>query len=146
MINLIIDTNIVISALITPSGTLSKLIIRDMNNIGLYAPSFLLEEIENKKNKILKLTNLSMIDYSTISDILLRRITFIDKNLIEIKYQKEAYQIVKDIDPKDYIFLAFSLQTGFKIWTGDKKLYNGLKSKNFTNIINTNELLDILNK
>lgn len=144
--NLIVDTNIVISALITPAGTLNKLIIKDMYNIGLFAPSFLMEEIENKKAKIQTLTKLSTDDINALSDILLRRITFIDNSLIEVKYQKMAFSIVKDIDPKDYIFVALSLQTDFKIWTGDKKLYKGLKRKDFKDVINTNELLSIINK
>ncbi len=77
MMNLIVDTNIVISALITPAGTLNKLIIKDMYNIGLFAPSFLMEEIENKKAKIQTLTKLSTDDINALSDILLR-ITFKD--------------------------------------------------------------------
>lgn len=144
--NLIVDTNIIISALITPTGTLNKLIIKDMYKVRLFAPSFLLEEIENKKVKIQKLTKLTIRDINILADILLRRITFLDNSLIKEQYKKKAYRIVHDIDPKDYIFVALSYQTGFKIWTGDKKLCRGLKSKNFKNIINTRELLSLINK
>ena len=67
--------------------------------------------------------------------------SFIDDDLISIKYQKEAYGLVKDIDKKDLLFVALSIQTGYTIWTGDLKLHKGLTGKGFDKIITTNELV-----
>ena len=37
------------------------------------------------------------------------------------------------------------LNTNCKLWTGDKKLINGLKKKNYHDILTTNDLLSIRN-
>jgi predicted nucleic acid-binding protein len=49
--------------------------------------------------------------------------------------------LVKDIDKKDLLFVALSIQTGFMLWTGDKKLMEGLKKKGFDLTIGTKQLL-----
>jgi predicted nucleic acid-binding protein len=74
----------------------------------------------------------------------IKSIDFIDDNLIDLKYQNQAYNLVKDIDKKDLLFVALSLQTGYKLWTGDKKLLIGLTKKGFTNIINSRQLQDLI--
>jgi predicted nucleic acid-binding protein len=53
----------------------------------------------------------------------------------------QAYDLVKDIGKKDLLFIALSIQTGFKLWTGDKKLMEGLKKKGFDLTIDTKQLL-----
>lgn len=49
--------------------------------------------------------------------------------------------MVKDIAKKDLLFIALSIQTGFNLWTGDKKLMEGLKKKGFDFTIDTKQLL-----
>jgi predicted nucleic acid-binding protein len=44
----------------------------------------------------------------------------------------------------DVLFVALTISIDGSLWTGDKKLYNGLKSKGFKKVINTNELEKIL--
>jgi predicted nucleic acid-binding protein len=45
--DLVLDSNIVISGLITPNGTISKLILKDLNRSKLICPDFLFEEVIN---------------------------------------------------------------------------------------------------
>jgi len=52
-----------------------------------------------------------------------------------------AYELVKKVDKKDLLFVALSLQTGYPLWTGDKKLIAGLKENGFHNTIETSEIL-----
>ena len=91
-------------------------------------------EILDKYNKILKLTGFSDDQLKELIYLLLKRIDFIDDDLISIKNQKEAYELVKDIDKKDLLFIALSLQTGFTIWTGDLKKSQELSSTQTTAI------------
>jgi len=42
--NLVLDSNIFISGLITPNGTISKLILRDLKDSILICPEFLFDE------------------------------------------------------------------------------------------------------
>jgi len=48
-----------------------------------------------------------------------------------------------DIDVDDVDFVALQSFIGGKLWTGDKPLYKGLKSKGFEHVITTSELLEL---
>ncbi|WP_372948529.1 PIN domain-containing protein [Mariniphaga sp.] len=139
--NLVLDSNIFISGLITPDGTISKLILRDLKDSTLICPDFLLDEVLSKLGKIKGITKLNDNQIDELIFRFIKRIDFIDNDLIEFKYQKQAYDLVKDIDKKDLLFIALSIQTGFKLWTGDKKLMEGLKKKGFDLMIDTKQLL-----
>lgn len=52
----------------------------------------------------------------------------------------KAYQVVRDIDPEDVFFVALHFFIKHKIWTSDKILINGLKSKGYDICITTEEL------
>jgi predicted nucleic acid-binding protein len=138
--NLVLDSNIFISGLITPNGTISKLILRDLKGT-LICPEFLLDEILSKLEKIKGITKLNDDQINELIFRFIKRIDFIDNDLIEFRYQKQAYDLVKDIDKKDLLFIALSIQTGFKLWTGDKKLSEGLKRKDLNLTIDTRQLL-----
>jgi predicted nucleic acid-binding protein len=140
--NLVVDSNIVISGLITPNGTISKLIINNLAHSRLICPQFLFDELISKFDKIKKITNLTDEQLKEIVFRFVKRIDFIENELIDVRFQKEAYELVKDIDKKDLLFIALSLKTGFKLWTGDKKLMSGLAIKGFNNIISTQQLLE----
>lgn len=139
--NLVLDSNIFISGLITPDGTISKLILRDLKDSTLICPEFLLDEVLSKLEKIKGITKLNDNQIDELVFRFIKRIDFIDNDLIEFKYQKQAYDMVKDIDKKDLLFIALSIQTGYKLWTGDKKLMEGLKKKGFDFTIDTKQLL-----
>ena len=139
--NLIVDTNIAISSLITPRSNISKIIFRDLGNSALIAPSFMFEEILDKYKRIIKITGYSDEQLKELLYLLVKRIDFIENELIDFKHQKEAYGLVKEIDPKDLLFVALSLQTGQPIWTGDLKLHKGLRKRGFDNILTTNEII-----
>jgi predicted nucleic acid-binding protein len=142
--NLVVDTNIVISALITPDGTISRLLLRDLKDSQLVSPHFLFDEIISKYEKILKLTKLTDEGLKELFYVLIKRIDFIDNDLISHENQLKAYEIVKSIDKKDLLFVALSIQTGFTLWSGDLKLVNGLKTIGFDNVFETRELIDRL--
>ena len=128
----ILDSNIVISGLITPNGTISKLILQDLNKSKLISPAFLFQEVISKYDKLKKITKLNDEQLNELIVRLIKRIDFVDDELIDFKFQKEAYELVKNIDKKDLLFVALSLQTGFTLWTGDKKLSEGLVKKDST--------------
>jgi predicted nucleic acid-binding protein len=72
--------------------------------------------------------------------LLFDKIIFIRKELIPQKELINAFELVKDIDPFDLDFIALTAYLKAKLWTGDKKLYNGLKANGFKSVINTPEL------
>ena len=144
--NLVVDTNIVISALITPKGTISRLLFQDLAGSQLISPHFLFDEIISKYDKIQKITRLSDEDLKELFYLLIKHIDFIDNDLISNENQKKAFEIVEVIDKKDLLFVALSIQTGFSLWSGDLKLINGLKAKGFTSVLKTSEIIERIKK
>jgi predicted nucleic acid-binding protein len=142
--NLVVDTNLVISALITPQGTISRLLLRDLADSLLVSPLFLFEEILSNYDKLRKLTKLSDDDFKELLYILIKHIDFIDNDLISNENQLKAYDLVKEIDKKDLLFVALSMQTGFTLWSGDLKLVKGLRVNGYNNVIETKDILDRL--
>jgi len=67
----------------------------------------------------------------------MRHIEFFDENSISTSALKVAWELVKDIDPKDMLFVALTIEVDGLLWTGDKKLRTGLKSKGFDSLYNT---------
>ncbi len=104
------------------------------------------EEILKKYQRIIKITDYTDDQLKELLYLLLKRIDFIENELIDFVNQKRAYDIVKNIDKKDLLFVALSLQTGYTIWTGDMKLRSGLIKKGFDKVISTNEIVNQLEK
>lgn len=94
----VLDTNIVISALITPNRTISKLILNDLSKSRMICPEFLFEELIGKFDKIKQITGLKTDQLTELLFRFIKHIDFVDDNLIERKYQKQAYDLVKEID------------------------------------------------
>ena len=141
-----VDTNIIISSLITPKGTIADLIFNKLDKSILVSPRFMLDELQDKFNKILKITRYPNQYLVDLIYLIHKKIDFIDDKLISFKNQQKAYDLVWDIDKKDLLFVALSLQTDYKIWTGDLKLISGLRQKGFENILSTNELIKNMEK
>lgn len=137
---IILDTNIVISAMIKPEGAVATFMYTELMNIQLMAPGYLFHEILSKEKKILDMTNYSGEEFHELLQILSKRITWVDMGLIEDINVNKANDLVSDIDPKDYAFIALSLQRGNPVWSGDLQLTNGLRKKGFNNIYNTEQL------
>ena len=136
---LITDTNLIISALITPNGATAS-IIKDKHNFQFIAPSFVFEEIEEHWNKIKIFSPLTNKDLKAELAFYKSIIKIYDKKVTKKDLEK-AEKLVKDIDPEDVFFIALHLHTGHKIWSGDEKLKKGLTAKGYGHFfISTEEL------
>lgn len=142
--NLILDSNIIISALISPNGIIPNVLFNKLKKVSFFAPNFLFHEILNKQEKIITITGYKNEDFFELLYLLTKKIDFIDESLISEEYLQKACKLTVDIDPKDTFYVALALQMKLKIWTGDKKLLKGLREKGYKNIINTKELIEIV--
>jgi len=75
---------------------------------------------------------------------IIERLEFVPTDFISIDSRQKAYDLCKNIDIKDTPFIALAIDLGLQIWTGDKKLKDGLI---FRNIGRTrNEIIEFENK
>jgi predicted nucleic acid-binding protein len=132
-LNIIIDSNILFSALIKDS------LIRKM--ILLYTgtflfPSYIFDEMEKHKEGLLEKSGMGTKQFEMLLTILLQKVQIVPTDILR-PYEKKAYDTVKDIDPDDTLFIACALAYSDSIlWSDDKKL----KQQTVVPIINTKEM------
>ena len=73
----------------------------------------------------------------------IKNITFYKLATLPEKAIAKAKEVVKDIDPDDYPFVALHFEKGHKIWTCDTILAEGLKEKGYDICISTKSLKPI---
>jgi len=139
--NIVVDANIVFSGLLNSNGKIGDLLINSSGIFSFIAPNFLRTEIHNHRDKLLKISKLTLEQLLESEYQIYKSITFISEELINTENWIFADKLVSDIDPKDIVYIAYAEQFNCKLWTGDKKLINGLvNKKNYHNIITTDEL------
>ena len=143
---IVVDTNIVFSGILNSNSRIGKLLVGSKSHFQYYSCEFLKVELKKHRNKLLKLTGLSTNDLQELEMLITQNIIFINEVLLPTELILSTETILADIDPKDTPFLALSRSLKAKLWTGDKKLIDGLKSKKIKNIISTTELLLLFNK
>lgn len=134
---LVIDTNIIISSLISSS---TRRYILMNSNIEFIAPEYTFTEIIKHIDLIQKKAKLASDDLQNVMDILFSPITIYPKDEYFDCYI-QAKEIMKDIDPDDAPFLALAMKTKVEgIWSEDK----GFQQQNHVKVYTTKELLEII--
>ena len=132
---IIIDTNILISALIKDSTT-RKILIK--SNCKFYYPEFSFQEIIRHEGLILKKSKISRKEYKRLVDALMSIITVIPQKEIE-KHMNTAKDLIGSIDADDAIFIAAALTKDSIIWSDDKHL----KKQEIIKVLNTSQMYQI---
>ncbi len=140
---LVVDTNIVFSGILSPEGTISDLLLNSGDSFTYYAPSAIIDELDKHHKKLVKLSGLSDSEIRFLRRILLRKIELIDLESIRSTTWKNAFELTGDVDEFDAPFIALSLELEASLWTGDKKLIKGLKTKGIEWILDTNQIIKI---
>ncbi|MEX8547666.1 MAG: PIN domain-containing protein [Mucilaginibacter sp.] len=141
---IIVDTNLVFSALLNSGSKIGKLILNGGKNMELFSCSFLKIELEKHHDKLIKLSKLSPSKLSEVKEILTHKITFVDERLLPSQLLLKTEKLLISIDTKDTPFVALAIYLKAKLWTGDMKLYRGLKAKNFEDVLTFAELSQII--
>ncbi len=135
--NLIVDANIVISAILKDSTT-RRILLHP--SFDFYAPDFLFEEIEKNIALISKKSRMPSNELKMLIEILTETISPIPSDIYQHKLQ-EAYKIMGSIDEKDVPYIALALTIPNEgIITEDKDF---LKQKN-VKILRIKELLKFI--
>ncbi|MGK7939992.1 MAG: PIN domain-containing protein [Crocosphaera sp.] len=127
---IIIDTNIVFSALLEQSSRFSQIIV--FSDYDFFVNEQMLVEIFKYKEKILKLSKLSENELMEAYKILIKRINLYKEQYISSQNWQTAYSLCQNVDENDTPHVALTLELDGLLWTGDKKLKQGLMNKGFT--------------
>ena len=139
---IIVDTNIVFSAILNSQGKIGQLIINGSKFFTFYTVGLLKDEIGEHKEKILKISGFANDQFIKSYETITKRITFVDEILISDKELIKALDLVADIDENDALFVALTNHLNGKLWTGDKKLIAGLQRKGYSKTLSTDELYE----
>ncbi len=145
VVKIIIDTNIIFSALLNTNGTIGDLLFNADGIFEFYSCSYMRHEIKKHWEKLKRISKLSEEELNESRFKVFSKIKFINEELIPEKTWLAAEELVKDIDMDDADFIALTKHLKSYLWTGDKELYNGLKRKSFKRVYNTAELIALRN-
>jgi predicted nucleic acid-binding protein len=137
----IVDANIVFSGILKSSGNIGNLLINSKHIFSFIAPNFLRKEIRSHYPKLIDVSKLPFEQVLEEEYRICKFISFISEEQILPENWEFAYHLVNDIDPKDIVYVAYAKQFECILWTGDKRLKNGLSAKGFENMIQTDELM-----
>ena len=142
---IVVDTNILFSACLTPSGRIFDLLFNFPSYVELISGHLAIEEMQRHHQKLLNLSKHANEDLEILIELVLKQIDFFDEQIVEESCWLEADNLTKHVDSDDISFVALALQTGGILWTGDKKLAVHLTAMGFDRVVNTAELSELLN-
>ena len=141
---IVVDTNIIFSALISSSATIPDIIIAPFSHFNFYTSEYLFEELENHKYKLQKASRLTEKELTKAKTELFKYVHVISLEIIPQEIWQEAEALTFDIDPDDIPFVALSIFLDAYLWTGDKVLYRGLINKGFDKILLTSDFENLI--
>ncbi|MGY6741713.1 MAG: PIN domain-containing protein [Cecembia sp.] len=125
----VVDTNIIFSAILSPKGTISDLLLNSKGIFEFYTPTFIIEELDQNYDKLIKLSKFDSTNLDYLKLQIFKKIELIDVRNIAQPNWEQAFKLVMEIDEDDTPFVALSLELKSLLWTGDKKLSKGLIKK-----------------
>ena len=135
----VVDTNIIFSALIRTNSTIGEIII-NTENIRFFTSDYMHVELRNHHSKLKKASGLTDEDIAIVQYKLFKNISSITFDIVPEQCWSAAEQLVAGIAMDDLPFVALALYLDAYLWTGDKILYHGLKTKGFEKVVSTQEL------
>ena len=121
----VVDSNIVFSVILNPGSSIGDIILNSQETFSFYACDYVREEINEHKDKIIKITGYDKREYDEVEFLVYKQIDFFSESTIPFEFWKKAADFVRDIDMDDIPFVALSLFLDIKLWTGDKWLIGG---------------------
>ncbi len=115
--NIVIDTNILISSLYKPSGVTYELLAKLSETCQLFISDISLVEIIKHQQRIIKSAKTNINAFENLKAKLLQKTALVPLSLIPVSTGKQAYLLVKDIDENDIAFVATTLFVNGFLWT-----------------------------
>lgn len=128
---IVVDTNILFSAFLSCNSSFHEILLN--KKYQFIAPNFIFVELFKYKEKILKHSKLNENELLELINTTISCIRFISYEFISGENLGRAIDLCCDIDLKDAVFVALTLEFNAVLWTGDKRLIEGLSKKGFVN-------------
>lgn len=132
--HLVIDTNVLISALLAKSTTYEIILFGDLE---LIVPEYSLEEIERNREELQKRMKIDENQFFIVLNLLLSHVTIVPRAKYKDREEK-AKQITPDL--KDFPFFALAIAKGIPLWSNEGKL----KQQKEVTVYNTKDVLSFL--
>lgn len=139
---IVVDTNLIFSAILKPTSRIAVAITAHSSELVFISIPFLKRELNNHSDKLMELSGLTQKEVRFLLKRFLSRLIFFDLNSISDVSILEAERLADGVDIKDSPFVALAFERNALLWTGDKKLIQGLTKKGFNQVISTNELYE----
>jgi predicted nucleic acid-binding protein len=139
-VKLVVDSNIVFSAILSTQGRFGQLLLNGTRHFEFYTIGLLAEEVDRHKQKIMRIAALDEATYQQTVRAILSKLTFVDDIALSDQELRTAMKLTADIDEEDAMFVALNDHLNAHLWTGDRKLTNGLRNKGYDRIITTDEV------
>jgi len=107
-VKIIVDTNIVFSALLNSTGKIGNILLHSREHLQFFTCEYLHTEILRHRKKILKFTKLPEPDLIELESLIAGRITFINEKLLPQSLLLKTEILLKDIDQNDTPFVALA--------------------------------------
>lgn len=140
---IIVDTNIVFSALLNGTGKLGNLLMNSDDVFEFYTSDYLKEELTEHHEKIKKISHLTDINIGILKSLIFNHIYFVNTEIVPTEIWLDAESIMADVDPDDIEFYALSQFLNCKIWTGDKKFHARLLQKGIHKTLLTDDIFNL---
>lgn len=133
---LVLDTNILLSGLLKPSTT-QKILLSDKPTF--FTPEFSLKEIEKHSEEFAKRMGKTRNEFETALFLLLSNVKIIPKEEYD-SFEKKALALCPKGHKDDWPFIALALKQDCPLWSNDAALKGQLAVK----VISTKELIEEL--
>ncbi|MGD2084610.1 MAG: PIN domain-containing protein [Candidatus Aminicenantes bacterium] len=127
----VLDVNIIFSGVLSRKDIYRKL----FSECKLYTPDFAFIELNKYREVILNKTKkINPDDLKDFTLFIFSKIVVVPDYLISEKSLQKAKELVESIDEKDLAYVALAEELDLTLLTRDKKLYKGLKNKDYEKV------------
>lgn len=104
----IVDTNIVYSAILLQSGKIGQILLFGRKQFEFFAPNLVKTEVKKHQEKLMQAAEIGIEDFEDLRDDIFSCINFISEEQIPYDYWHAAIPIVRDVDMADIAFVVLA--------------------------------------
>ncbi|MEZ4774021.1 MAG: PIN domain-containing protein [Bacteroidia bacterium] len=136
----IVDTNVVVSAILNPNSKAGELIIFGRQHFTFFAPNLMKIEVKKHQVRLQEISKLSEVEFNSVREELFECLSFISEEQIAYEHWHNAIPIVRDVDMDDIAFVALAEYLDAMLWTGDKRLLQAMQQRGYKRGISSDTL------